>query len=40
MDVPYWLFIALILTGVFGSLATLIGIVITFVQEQKSGQLW
>lgn len=40
MALPYWLFIALILTGVLGSLATLIGIVVTFFQEQKSGQLW
>jgi hypothetical protein len=40
METPYWMFVGLILMGVLGSLATLIGIVITFFQEQKSGQLW
>ena len=40
MEMPYWLFIALILVGIVGSLGTLIGIVITFFKERKTGQLW
>lgn len=40
MATPYWLFIALILMGTVGSLATLVGIVITFFREHKEGRLW
>ena len=40
MQVPYALWLALILVGIFGSLGTLIGILITFFKERRSGILW
>lgn len=40
MQVPYALWLALILVGILGSLGTLIGILITFFKERRSGVLW
>lgn len=37
---PYWFWLLLIVLGVVGSLATLIGIVVTFFRELARGRLW
>lgn len=40
VSAPYWFWLLLIVLGVVGSLSTLIGIVIAFVRELRSKQLW
>ncbi|WP_269082451.1 hypothetical protein [Aneurinibacillus tyrosinisolvens] len=40
MIAPFWFYSLLIFIGVFGSVATLAWIIITYIKEYKSGQLW
>ena len=40
MTTPYVLFLVIILLGIFGSLFTLVSIVLTFLRERKDGTLW
>ena len=40
MTIPFFLWIALIVIGVVGSLSTFVGIIITFFHEKKHDLLW
>ena len=40
MTIPFFLWIALIVIGVVGSLSTFIGIIVAFFYEKKRDLLW